>query len=127
MNFATISAAAVASNVWQNTTRTLTGMGGGPLTFPSVTYTSIAATVTVVIQPVPTAGVIYEVCGKSGAATALSVILSDNSNNITIANIAAGGQAGQMVVVSNTCFLKIFNGDNTNAAFYMLAGFSLKQ
>lgn len=127
MNFSGGSATGIAGSVWTNTTRTLTGFGGGALSFPAVTRTAIATSSSVNLQPAAGSAILYTIATAAGATGSLTIQLNDNTNTINVLTVPAGNQNGSQLPVNNTVFLRINNTDPTNQAFYMAAGIRLTQ
>jgi hypothetical protein len=127
MNFSGGSATGIASAVWTNATRTLTGLGGGALSFPAATFSNIPPSGTVTIRPAPTAGYLITVAVTAGIAGGLNVRLSDGTASIQIQFVASGESFSMNLVVNNTCFLTLQNMDAVNTAEYMFAAIQLHQ
>jgi hypothetical protein len=121
------SATGTASAVWTNPSRTLTGLGGGALSFPAATFTTIPPNGTATIRPAATAGFLITVAVTAAVAGGLNMRLSDGTNSIQIQFVSSGTSFSMNLVVNNTCFLTLQNMDAVNTAEYMFAAIQLHQ
>jgi hypothetical protein len=109
----------IATSVWAATTRSLTKMGA--LTAGGALNQTVATSATATIQPALNviADITLVVSQPAGGAGNVSVIVNDGTNNFTVATVAPGATTSfQFQAIQNSMFIKITNGNNTNATNY---------
>jgi len=128
MQINSIPAGGIASSVWTNATRNLTGLSTNCLALVTVAKTTLAASATLDIRPA--VNVMRELTFglQAGAAGAFNVQQWDGTNAYTTQSVTANTTGGARVELgTSTTGVRLQNGDGTNAANYVYSGADWKQ
>lgn len=127
MNFSGPSAVGIASDVWTQPARTLTGIGGNALFFSAHTQALLPPSQFVDLRPLPTQGAWYSIATFVGAGANGQVILIDGSNGLTVYSMQASVPQFATLVATNTVWIRIVNNSTTVSVNYMFSGIVFAQ
>jgi len=128
MQINSIPAGGIASSVWTNATRNLTGLSTNCFAPVTVAKTTLAASATLDLRPA--ANVMRELSFgiQAGAASSFNVQQWDGTNAYTTQQVAANTVGGARVELgTSTTGVRLQNSDAANAANYVYAGADWKQ
>lgn len=122
-----ISAFSPAS-IWNNATRTLTGMGTVTMPLQSSVNVSLAANTTASFAQPAGRGALNTLAAVADASGTVVIQFTDGTNTWTAQTIAAGSTGGQDITCGVTAvFWQIHNNSATVAAHYFAAGMGWQQ